>query len=148
MLDFLNKLIEGEKAEPADEGERLRLAATALLFRALYVDGEAHPSEEEQIRRIVTDEFGLDEAAVAKLMEDARHSAENATDLYGWTKVVNAEYSPAEKEHLMELLWRVVLADGVVDDHEHALMRRLAGLIHVPDADSARARSRAREALS
>ena len=67
--------------------------------------------------------------------------------LYGWTRLVNAEYEPADKIHLMELLWRVVLADGVVDDHEHALMRRLAGLIHVPDPDSARARARAREAL-
>ena len=36
------------------------------------------------------------------------------------------------------MLWQVVLADGVIDDHESALMRRLAGLIHVEDADSAR----------
>ena len=44
------------------------------------------------------------------------------------------------------MLWQVVLADGVIDDHESALMRRLAGLIHVEDADSARARQRAMEA--
>ena len=81
-------------------------------------------------------------------MDDARHAAEAATDLYGWTRVVNAEYEPAEKLHLMELLWRVVLADGVIDDHEHALMRRLAGLIHVSDGDSARARARAKEAMA
>ena len=147
MLDFLGKLIKGGEAEPADEGEKLRLAATALLFRALFVDGEAHDSEEMQIRRIVRDEFGLDADEVGQLMGDARYAAENAADLYGWTRVVNAEYTPDEKVHLMELLWRVVLADGVVDDHEHALMRRLAGLIHVPDGDSARARARAREAL-
>ena len=147
MLDFLSKLVGGGDSAPAEEGERLRLAATALLFRALFVDGEAHASEEEQIRRIVKDEFGLDGGAVEKLLNDARHAAETATDLYGWTRVVNAEYTPGEKQHLMELLWRVVLADGVIDDHEHALMRRLAGLIHVSDGDSARARNRAREAV-
>ena len=148
MLDFLNKLTGGGKAEPVDEGEKLRLAATALLFRALFVDGEAHPREEEQIRRIVRDEFGLGDEAVERLMDDARHAAETATDLYGWTRVVNAEYSPEEKRHLMELLWRVILADGVVDDLEHALMRRLAGLIHVSDGDSARARSRAMDSTA
>ncbi|CAI8429981.1 MAG: Uncharacterised protein [SAR116 cluster bacterium MED-G04] len=147
MLDFFSKLIEGEKAAPADDGEKLRLAATALLFRALFVDGDADPDEENQIRRIVHDEFGLDDDSVEKLMAEARSSAETAADLYGWTRLVNAEYEPEDKIHLMELLWRVVLADGVVDDHEHALMRRLAGLIHVPDPDSARARARAREAL-
>lgn len=147
MLDFINKLTGGDEVAPVDEGEKLRLAATALLFRALFVDDVAHESEELQIRRIVREEFGLEGEAVERLMDDARHAAETATDLYGWTRVVNDEYTPDEKQHLMELLWRVVLADGVIDDHEHALMRRLAGLIHVSDGDSARARNRAREAL-
>lgn len=146
MIDFFSKIIAGEKTPEVDPGEKLRLAATALLFRALYVDGEYHPEEEAQIRRIVSDEFGLDAAAVDQLMGEAQHAAESASDLYGWTRIVNAEYSNDEKLHLMELLWRVILADGVVDDHEHALMRRLAGLIYVTDADSARARARATEA--
>lgn len=146
MLDFFGKLLAGEQSEPVDDGEKLRLAATALLFRALFVDGDDHPEEHDQIRRIVTEEFGLDSDAVTRLMDEARQAAIDASDLYGWTKIVNAEYAPEEKLHLMELLWRVVLADGVIDQHEHALMRRLAGLIHVTDADSARARARAASA--
>ena len=147
MLDFLKKLMEGDKADAVDDGERLRLAAAALLFRALYVDGEAHPSEEAQVRRVVEEEFGLEGEAVDRLLADARQSAETATDLYGWTKLVNAEYSDDDKLHLMELMWRVVLADGVIDENESALMRRLAGLIHVSDADSALARNRAKKAM-
>ncbi len=146
MLDFFSKLTAGGKSakvDDIDDGERLRLAATALLFRALFVDGKCDPAEEEQIRRIVTAEFGLEEAAVEQLMNKARDAAETASDLYGWTRVVNAEYSHDEKLHLMELLWRVVLADGVIDKHEHALMRRLTGLIYISDADSALARTRA-----
>ena len=147
MLDFLKKLVAGDGSDTIDDGERLRLAASALLFRALYVDGEAHPSEEAQVRRVVEEEFGLDEEAVERLLADARKSAETATDLHGWTKIVNAEYSDDEKLHLMEVMWRVVLADGVIDENESALMRRLAGLIHVSDVDSALARDRARESM-
>ena len=148
MLDFFGKLTGKSMEAPTDPDERLRLAATALLFRALYVDDECDPREEEQIRRIVRNEFQLDDEAIEQLMAKGRQSAEEAVDLYGWTKVVNSEYSVDEKLHLMTLLWQVILADGVVDDFESALMRRLAALIYVSDAESAEARKRASEALS
>ena len=77
------------------------------------------------------------------LMAEAIENAINASDLYGWTKRVNAHYSMDEKLYLMEKLWQVVLADDHVDDLESAMMRRLAGLIYVTDADSARARQAA-----
>ena len=44
---------------------------------------------------------------------------------------------------LVELLWQIVLADGVVDDYEANLMRRVAGLIHVTDQHSGEARKKA-----
>ena len=146
MLRFFDQLLAGSPAPEIDADEKLRLAATALLFRALYVDGHADPREEDSIKRIVGSEFGLDADEVGRLMDDARKAATEAADLYGWTRLINAEYEYDEKCYLMEMLWQVVLADGVIDDHESALMRRLAGLIHVEDADSARARQRAMEA--
>ena len=146
MLRFFDQLLAGSPAPEIDADEKLRLAATALLFRALYVDGHADPREEDSIRRIVGTEFGLGEDEVSTLMDDARKAAVEAADLYGWTRLINAEYEYDEKCYLMEILWQVVLADGVIDDYESALMRRLAGLIHVEDADSARARQRAMEA--
>jgi uncharacterized tellurite resistance protein B-like protein len=41
------------------------------------------------------------------------------------------------------MLWQVVYADGRLDDYEANLMRRISGLIHVPDRDSGEARKRA-----
>jgi uncharacterized tellurite resistance protein B-like protein len=143
MIDLMKKLIAGAPQPEDSHEEKLRLAATALLFRALYVDGDASPEEEDQIRQIVTEDFGLAESEVDTLLIDARNAARNASDLYGWTKIVNAEYSHDEKIYLMEKLWQVILADGRIDSHEHGLMRRLAGLIYVSDSDSAQARLRA-----
>jgi len=142
MIDLMKKLISGAPAPQATHEEKLRLAATALLFRALYVDGDARAEEVEQIRQIVTEEFGLEADEVETLLAEAREAARNSSDLYGWTKVVNAEYSHDEKIYLMEKLWQVILADGRIDHHEHALMRRLAGLIYITDSDSAKARLR------
>jgi len=143
MIDLMKKLVAGAPQPEDSHEEKLRLAAAALLFRALYVDGDARPEEEDQIRQIVTQEFGLSEGEVDTLLAEAGDAARNANDLYGWTRVVNAEYSHDEKIYLMEKLWQVILADGRIDPHEHGLMRRLAGLIYVSDSDSAQARMRA-----
>jgi len=147
MFDLVKKLMAGPDAEPLSADEELRLAAAALLFRAVFVDGHADDDEIAMVRRIIEDEFGLDANATSALMTEAQSAAQSASDLYGWTKRVNAHYSMDEKRYLMEKLWQVVLADDDhVDDMESAMMRRLAGLIYVTDADSARARQAAQEA--
>lgn len=144
MIDFIKNLMAGPADDTNDGGdEELRLVAAALLFRAVHVDGRADPDEADMVRRILHDEFGLDDAETDALMADAEQAATNAGDLYGWTKKVNAHYSMDEKLYLMQKLWQVVLADDHLDDHETAMMRRLAGLIYVNDADSAKARQAA-----
>ena len=76
-------------------------------------------------------------------MTEAEKSATTSGDLYGWTKRVNANYSMDEKIYLMQKLWQIVLADDHIDEHESAMMRRLAGLIYVTDGSSAAARQAA-----
>lgn len=47
----------------------------------------------------------------------------------------------------MQLLWQIVLSDGVVDDYEANLLRRVAGLIYITDQDAGSARKAAEAAL-
>ncbi|HCP17667.1 MAG: hypothetical protein CBC12_12970 [Candidatus Puniceispirillum sp. TMED52] len=143
MMRFFEKLVAVKVEEDHASDENLRLAATALLFRAHMVDGDADPSELAMIRRIVEDEFGLTADEVEQLLADAKASADDAADLYGWIRLVNSNYSHDEKCFLMEKLWQVILADGVIEDHEASLMRRISGLIYITDKDSAEARSQA-----
>ena len=143
MIDFIKNLMAGPAEELTNNDEELRLVAAALLFRAVYVDGHADQGESDMVRRIIHDEFGLDDAETETLMVEAETRAKNASDLYGWTKQVNTHYSTEEKIYLMQKLWQVILADDHFDEHETAMMRRLAGLIYITDADSAIARQAA-----
>lgn len=145
MFDLVKKLMAGPENTELNHEEELRLVAAALLFRAVFVDGTAKQDELAMVERILEEEFGLEHSDCEKLMDEAKEAAMNASDLYGWTKRVNAHYNMDEKLYLMEKLWQVVLADNHVDDLESAMMRRLAGLIYVTDADSARARQAAQE---
>ncbi|PKQ01791.1 MAG: TerB family tellurite resistance protein, partial [Alphaproteobacteria bacterium HGW-Alphaproteobacteria-12] len=51
-------------------------------------------------------------------------------------------YSEEERVGVIEKMWEVVYADGVLDDYEANLLRRVAGLIYVPDRESGQARQR------
>ena len=143
MMRFFEKFKAVKIENDHSSDENLRLAATALMFRALLVDSKADASELAMIRRIVEDEFGLAPDEVDQLLADAASQADEAADLYGWIKQINNRYSHEEKCYLMEKLWQVILADGVIEDHEAALMRKVAGLIYVTDREVAEARQRA-----
>ena len=48
---------------------------------------------------------------------------------------------------ILEMLWEVAYADGVLNPEEDQLLRRIAGLIHVSDRDRALARQRVLQRL-
>jgi uncharacterized tellurite resistance protein B-like protein len=47
-----------------------------------------------------------------------------------------------DRVRILEMLWEVAYADGALDPEEDALLRRIAGLIHVSDRDRGLARQR------
>jgi len=68
--------------------------------------------------------------------------------LFQFTQLINTNFDESHKQMLMQLLWQIVLSDGVVDDYEANLLRRVAGLIHVSDQDAGAARKAAETALT
>lgn len=122
------------------------LAAAVLLAYAAMVDGNYDANEADLLSRVGGSYFGLNDEDVDDLFKHARAAAEASTDLYRWTSQINSQFSEVHKHQLMELLWRVVDADGTVTDYEANLLRRIAGLLYVSDKESALARQRAREA--
>lgn len=127
-------------AHGADE---LQLAAAALLVEAAQMDDRFEERERAKILQLVRDRFALSEDEAASLVETASRRVEDSSQLFGFTRVVNDRFSFEERIELMEMLWQVVYADGVLHDYEANLMRRIAGLLHVTDRDNGEARKRA-----
>lgn len=149
MLDKMKSMFAEPVAETAaPQSDELHIAAAALLVRAAQIDGVMDASEEKLLARLVGPHFGLDADAAGTLIGEAKQAAENAGDLFQFTNRINKHFSEAHKLMLVELLWQIVLADGVIDDFEANLMRRVAGLIHVTDQQAGLARKKAEAALS
>ncbi|MDE1173195.1 MAG: TerB family tellurite resistance protein [Parvibaculaceae bacterium] len=122
--------------------DEVQVAAVALLVRAATIDSDFSAADRATIRAIVERSFRLDEAEIARLIAIAEGEEAETLDLFRWAQAIKQHMSENERVGLIEEMWEVVYADGHVDDFEANLLRRVAGLIYVPDVLSGAARQR------
>jgi uncharacterized tellurite resistance protein B-like protein len=103
--------------------------------------------EEGVIERALTRRFGFERNEVVRLVKAAEEGALQATDLFHFTQVVVNNFGEDERIGVIEMLWEVAYADGILTSDEDTLIRRVAGLIDVSDRDRGDAKRRIRERL-
>lgn len=141
MFADLLKRLTAPEPEPLPD-EDARLALTALLVRIALSDGTYATEEIERIDRIVAARFGLGPVEAAKLRADAERVEHDAPDTVRFTRAIKDAVPYEDREAVIEALWQVVLADGVRDHEEDALLRMVAPMLGVSDRDSNLARQR------
>jgi len=146
IADFFERQLAGG-GEPARAQHTIELATAALLAEMARIDGDISPAERETALRAVREKLGLSQAEADELFALAEQEARQATDYFQFTSLINRRFDADQKTRVIELMWRVALADGEIDAHERHLIRRIADLIHVPHADFVHAQRRAQESL-
>lgn len=140
FADFLKRLTAPDPAPLPDTDARLAL--TALLVRVARTDGEYDESEKTRIDRIAGARYGLTPFEATKLRGEAETLEAEAPDTVRFTTAIKAAVPYEDRIGVIEALWEVVLADGVREAEEDALLRLVAKLLGVNDRDSALARQR------
>lgn len=129
--------------EPASENlddEEVRIAAAALLVHATIVDGEVSRSETAALRDVLERRFDLDRAQAGRLITEAAEKEKDAVDLYGFTSVLTRRLDRPGRLQMVEMLWEIVVADGVIHELEANLVWRAAELLGVTSRDRIRLR--------
>ncbi len=124
------------------EIDDLHLAAAALLVEAAVMDGTFDERERQTVAALLEASFGLDAGGTEVLIEAAREAVKESSQLYGFARVVKDRFDHEDRVRMIEMLWEVAYADGHLHDFEASLVRRVAGLIYVPDRESGTARKR------
>jgi uncharacterized tellurite resistance protein B-like protein len=142
VLDKLIGLLRGEEPPQPDA---LQLAVAALLVEAAWRDDVFEPVERDAIERVLAERFDISAEEAGALLQTASDNCSN--QLFGFTNKIVKAMGEADRIKVIEMLWEVAYADGVLDADEDALIRRVAGLMFVSDQDRGFARRRVRERL-
>jgi len=135
MSDWLERLrqaITPDRPAPDSDRHDLPRAAAVLLLELGATDAGIDPRERSVIEQAIGRVFGLDEAGLETLLEQAAQVQAEAHSLHEFTHRLRVELAPAERAEIVEWLWRVAYADRRLDRHEEHLVRRLADLLGVP----------------
>jgi uncharacterized tellurite resistance protein B-like protein len=144
LKTFLAELTgEHERREPIGE-DRCRLAAAALLFHVIAIDGEVAEQEKAALRDLLKQRFELGDEDADNLIAEAETADNEAVDLYGFTSVLKQELDEADRERIIEMMWTLVFADGQVHEFEDNLIWRAAELLGVSSQDRIRLKQQVR----
>ncbi len=149
MLDRVLQLLSGRAAPPAARGaDDLQVAVAALLIEAARMDDQFDGAERRTIERLLAEGFDLQPDAVRDLIVSAERAVRHSTQFFPFIRQINKQIPHEERARILEMMWEVVYADGVLDPQEDMLLRRVAGLIHISDQDRGLARQRALATLA
>jgi uncharacterized tellurite resistance protein B-like protein len=143
MLKRIKSILSGNTAQPEENtGDERQIAAAALLVEAATLDEVFDDAERSTIATVLGQHFGIDAEACAALIEAAEVAQADSNHLMRFTRTIKDGYSPEDRVEIIEMLWEVAYADGVLHDYEANLLRRVGGLIYVSDQDRGDARKR------
>ena len=123
---------------------QLEIAVAVLVHEARRADyDEADRKESDAGITALRDLFGLDAPGAGQLLAHGREKAQHLTSFYAPVTVIKRDYSMPQRVRLVEHLWRIVFADGLLNPYEDHYVRKIAHLLYVPNTQSMVARNRA-----
>ena len=103
---------------------------SALLVHAAKIDENYSENERKLIKNFM--KSYLKDVDAEKLLIESEEIEKNSNQLLNFTNIIKKNSMEIKKD-IIEHLWKIVISDNSVDQYESNLMRRISGLIYVPD---------------
>ena len=141
LLKFLT--ITVTETSPEDMEHALRVATAVLLVEVVRADFIVEPSEQQRLRQLLEQQFQLSQSELDALLEEAEADADRLVSIQHITRLLNQHYDHAMKRRVVEMMWRLVYADGEKSHYEEHLIRQVADLLYLSQTEFIQARHRA-----
>jgi len=131
---MLKKFFNNKKEEAKDTNY-LSLLVAALLIHAAKIDNNYTEIEKEIIKKALIELKLIQNNNYKDLLNKAEIKEQDSNQIIGFTKEIKKK--PMEfRLKIVEILLKIIYSDGVNDDFESNLIRRICGLLYVSNKDS------------
>jgi len=137
MIDMVKRLLFKEtrndslKNDVKYPAESIYLATCAILLELANIDGEFTEDEKNKIISAFKRDYNLSEEDVSALIEASDKELKESIDLWQFTNLINRNYSLEQKIQIVDTVWKVAYADGILDQHEDYLAHKVATLLRL-----------------
>jgi len=107
----------------------------ALLIHAARMDEKYTEVEKKIISKALMDLTKLQKKNIEEIISLAEKKEEDSNQIIEFTKEIKNEEIKFRLK-IIELLWKIIYSDNIADQYETNLMRRICGLLYIPDKDS------------
>ena len=124
------------KVEPEEPSfDTLQISISALLIQTAAYDGVFDDIEKEKIKLLLKKYFDLTDEKLEKLFSLSLIINDNSNDIQQFTRKLNENLDYDEKLEIIEMMWKIIIVDGRIDDYENSLIRKISGLLYIQDSD-------------
>lgn len=140
MLNIFKKIEQKDTTLSNLTVDEKNILIASVLVECAKEDGDISSEEIVQIKKILSTKCNLDEESINLVFDKAVNESQERVELYSIIKKIREIFTNEEIIELFINMWEIILIDEVIDDYEASLMRKLVGLFHITDRESADAR--------
>tara|TARA_B100000470_G_C19557374_1_gene287573 strand:+ start:25 stop:447 length:423 start_codon:yes stop_codon:yes gene_type:complete len=122
-----------KKKKEINDNKNILIAS--LLIHAAKIDENYSETEKKIIVKAIMNlnKMNLDEAE--KLLKISEKKEEESNQIIEFTREIK-KYPMKFRLKIIEIIWEIVYSDGINDNYESNLIRRICGLLYVSDKDN------------
>ena len=128
---FKNIFAKQKKVNPDNKN----ILVAALLIHAAKIDENYTEIEKKIIKKALIDLNNISSDQAEELLKLAEKKEEESNQLVEYTREIK-KYTMESRLKIIEVIWKIVYSDGVGDDYESNLIRRICGLLYISDKDN------------
>lgn len=123
MFGKIKEFIKGDSALQIDTAgtpstHELQLATAVLLLEMAGADDDFAPEEVQTCFQIMESQFKISDMQSLELMEQAQSLREVEGKVDEFIEAVNTHFNEKQKTLILAMVWKVLLADDVIENFE------------------------------
>ena len=130
MFGKIKEFFEGETTLEVDQSgeptpQELQIATAVLLLEMAGADEDFDPEEVRTCFKSLENQFNVEDSETLEIFEKAESLRQEKGKIDHFVELVNQHFNVKQKQIVLGMVWRVVLADEIIDNYEQKFASQL-----------------------